>query len=307
MKKTSSSLAATMKVSWSWPITAPKRTAPNAGVSSRNRAACGAARPLEERLAGRPAVDGLGHRAGERRVARALRRSPPRGQARLGLDDATRAKRVLHRGEERLLHEARGAKAHPRLGRMHVDVDLAARQLDTERGGRESVPREERPVGVDQRLHEERVAHRTAVDDDRDRVAVAARELRRDDEAGHRDVALPPIDVQHPRGQVEAPERAEPIAQPARARRGEDGLAVVGDPEMDVRMGAAPMPSRSRSAAASSVGARLEELEPPGRIEEEILRLDGGPRGGVHEQLLDDHAPFAAHEGPRARRVAAGR
>ena len=121
-----------------------------------------------------------------------------------------------------------------------------------------------------------------------------------------RDVPLPSIDVQHPRGQVEAPQRAEPIAQPARARRGEDGLAVVGDPEMDVRMGepdAFEEPERRRQLRRR----RLEELEPPGRIEEEILRLDGGPRGGVHEQLLADHAPFAAHERPRARRVAAGR
>ena len=57
------------------------------------------------------------------------------------------------------------------------------------------------------------------------------------------------------------------------------------------------MPSRSRSVTASSVGAALEELEPRGRIEEEVLGFDGGARGGVHVQLVVDAASLAAHEG----------
>ena len=190
---------------------------------------------------------------------------------------------------------------------MHVDVDLAARQLDAERGDRESVAREQRPVGVDQRLDEERVAHGTAVDDERDRVAVAARELRRRDEAGHGDAALAADRRPACRAARSKPvERAEPIAQPARARRGEDGLAVVGDPQMDVRVrqpDALEEPQRLRPAPSRAV---LRNLSRAGRVEEEVLRLDGGARRGGHEQLLTDHAPFAAHEGPRARRVAAG-
>ena len=109
------------------------------GVSSRNRAACGD-RPLEAggRATRRPRARPSRRRASRRRRAAA---GPPGGEARLGLDDAARAERLLHRGEERLLHEARRAEAHPGLGRMDVDVDLAARQLDAERGDRELVAR----------------------------------------------------------------------------------------------------------------------------------------------------------------------
>src|SRR5262245_382980 len=64
------------------------------------------------------------------------------GQARLRLHHALRAQSILHGAEHRLLEEAWRAEAYPRLGRVHVHVDLGQGQLEGEHGHGELVPRE---------------------------------------------------------------------------------------------------------------------------------------------------------------------
>jgi hypothetical protein len=46
----------------------------------------------------------------------------------------------------------------------------------------------------------------------------------------------PPIDVQHPPGEVEPPECAEPVPETCRARGGEHRLAVVRDAKVNGRV-----------------------------------------------------------------------
>ena len=182
-KNTSSSLAATMKVSWSWPTTAPKSSRPKrcGRLAGRGRADWRRARTVMA-VTGGPL---LAATAGEPAAIRAHARTAPDGRPAWRWTTAAGAKRRLHRDVERLLDESRRAEAHPGLGRVHVDVDLLRRQVDQSTATGNWSRGEQRPVGVEQRLGEERVAHGPAVDDQRDLVAVAARELRRRDEAGH--------------------------------------------------------------------------------------------------------------------------
>jgi hypothetical protein len=68
-------------------MTASRQTAPNAGVSSRNRAGCGAAAVCPVGAADDP--PSIAHRP-----------APLPASPRLGRDDATRGQRLLDRGEE---------------------------------------------------------------------------------------------------------------------------------------------------------------------------------------------------------------
>ena len=93
-------------------------------VSSRNSAACGAARSKEGGPGDPPSTGPAIAPVSARRpcAPRPTRWSGPPGA---GRRDCERSASCTAR-EDRLLHEARRAEAHPRLGRMDVDVDLAA-------------------------------------------------------------------------------------------------------------------------------------------------------------------------------------
>jgi hypothetical protein len=112
---------------------------------------------------------------------------------------------------------------------VHVHVHFVIRQIDVQHRHRELISRQEGPMRIDQRLVEERVPHGPAIDDQRDRVAVATRELRRSNEPGYGHSAHGAANVQHLRREVEAEKRAHTVPERSGAWSVEHRLAVVRD------------------------------------------------------------------------------
>ena len=88
------------------------------------------------------------------------------------------------------------------------------------------------------------------------------------------------LDLEHPARRVEAPERAERSRRLARARRPEDGLAIVRDAEVHVRCASA-MASSRRSAAASSLGAVFRNLSRAGVLKKRSCASTVVPAGAA--------------------------
>ena len=133
----------------------------------------------------------------------------------------------------------------------------------------EAVARQERPVRVENRLAQHRVAHRTTVDDDDDLVTPPARGGRRRGQAADLDPVALARDRQEPLGELVAQERADPVAEPLRGGRVQDRPAVVARAEVhagirECQLGQEPERRRQLGRGA------LQELEPRGRVEEEV-------------------------------------
>src|SRR5207244_272247 len=112
--------------------------------------------------------------------------------------------RLLHGGGNHLSDEARVAEAHPRLRGMDVHVYVGLGERDREHHDREPVAREQRPVRVEHRLGEGGVAHGPPVDEQRQLLASAAREVGRAREATDRDAVLGVVHTQEPVGDLPA-------------------------------------------------------------------------------------------------------
>ena len=109
-------------------------------------------------------------------------------------------------------------------------------------------------------------------------------------------------------GQIEAPERAEALAQAPRARGAvSDGLAVVRDAEVDVRVRQRDALEEPQRAPPAPSAAALRNLSRAGVLKKRSCTSTVVPAGRGHEQLLADHArPRRARASPcrRAARAA---
>ena len=205
-KNTSSSVAATMNVSWSWPTTRAEAARPVGRRRPRGRARpapAGRTRPTGEPAAPPSAASGPRSR-GSAAARAALRHARP-----------ARAAPPAPRGTTISCTSARRPEAHPRLGRVDVDVDLVRGHVDAQHGHREAVARQERPVGLEQRLGQERVS-RTGrpLTIEHDLVAAAAGELGRARPAptrGRRALRGPPPAAARPSSKPQ--QRADAVAQ----------------------------------------------------------------------------------------------
>jgi hypothetical protein len=140
-------------------------------------------------------------RAGNARIARPRRRTPPvprpaaaaRGigkRARRAKRGDRRAssgrrrtrtvprKRLLERVHDQRAHESGIAKAHFGLGRMHVDIDLTRRNRDEQREQRMPVARQVVGIGCAHRAKQKLVAHRPLVDEQILAERIGARQRR---------------------------------------------------------------------------------------------------------------------------------
>ena len=145
----------------------------------------GTGRPAARAAARRPAR-GAPHpgppRAGERVAAgrSAAGRRRPRREAGLAAATTRLERSASCTAAKSASCTRRGARkrTHALVGCTLTSTSRLGSSMQSAASGK-AVAREQRPIRVDQRLHEQRVAHRPAVDDDHDLVAAAARELRR--------------------------------------------------------------------------------------------------------------------------------
>ncbi len=267
--------------------------------------------PAEERLAPVARL-ALAEERGLRRVAprpagrvRRAGRTGPRhersARARLVTRDArdqARGRRV-HLAEGRpdgVEHDAvehpRAAEPHPRLGGMDVDVDLARVQHELEGGQGELVPRQERPVCLQQGLREERVPDHAAVDDEVDVVAMGPGERRR---RGHPGDARPrPLarHVEEPRPEPEAVQGADPLPEAGAGRRVQEHAPVREEANVDPGVGQRQLGHDANDGRLLRGGA-LQELGPRRRVEEQVPHLDGRAGGRVGGTGLLHHPALA--------------
>ena len=92
---------------------------------------------------------------------------------------------VANRIAQEIVHQARLAKAHLRLGRMHVDIDLFGRHFQKQQDDRKRGRRNDVAISLDHRVNDQPVAHQAAVDEEIDRVAVELLQLRLGDKSAH--------------------------------------------------------------------------------------------------------------------------
>ena len=191
---------------------------------------------------------------------------------------------------------------------MDVDVDLARVERELEGGQRELVPRQERPVRLQQGLRQERVADHPPVDDEVNVVAMGTGERRRGDDAGHARPRTFARHVEEPGRQPEAVQRADPLPQAGARGSVQEDAPVREEAEVDPRIGQRQLGHDANDGRLLRGGA-LQELGPRRRVEEQIPDLDGraGCRVGrarlPHDPALsDDEEPPRRGGGPRQER-----
>src|SRR2546422_7362365 len=183
---------------------------------------------------------------------------------------------------------------------------VLGRAVDGQHDQRKAVAGEQRAIGGERGLEQRGIAHRPAVDDDHDVVAAAAREVGRAREPVDAETVLGAVHAQEPLGERPAPDGAGPLAHVLRRRGRQRGAAVVGDAELHLGMREREL--RERAQGGPELGRRrLEELEPRGRVEEEVAHLDARPRLSRHGQPLSDHPALARQPQPLGSAARAAR
>jgi hypothetical protein len=114
------------------------------------------------------------------------------------------------------------------------------------------------------------------------------------------------IDGEEPRGDVVTPQGADSVAEVTRGGRRQNGPRVVGHAQVHVRVRQGQL-SEGAQARGQLGRGRLEELEPCGRVEEQVAHLHArAPVGWDFEALLDRAALAGQAEArgapPRAAR-----
>ena len=191
-------------------------------------------------------------------------------------------------------------EAHPRLRGVDVHVHVALAHGERQQDHREPVARQQRTIRVERRLQQRRVPHRPSVHDHDDLVAVAAGEIGRARQPAHAHAVLRAIHGEEPRGDVVPPHGADAVAEVAGRGRRQNGPRVVGHAQGHVRMRQREL-GEGAQARGQLRRRRLEELEPRGRVEEQVAHLDA--RAGVGrnlEALLDGAALTGQAQAPRA-------
>ena len=187
------------------------------------------------------------------------------------------AQALLDRPDDEAAHEARIAKAHLGLGRVHIDVDLARFAFDEEGDDRVPVGGQEIEVGPAQRARERLVAHGAAVDEDELLARVRTAIGRQADPAQEPHAVAARIDFERIRGEVVPQRLAQPLGAARFARaasRPVEARADVGR-ERKARLGRGhrqPLDDVGYGDRLGPVG--FQELEPRRRRGEEIARLD---------------------------------
>ena len=182
--------------------------------------------------------------------------------------------RRLDRFFHRLVNLARIAKAHLRLGRVHVDVDAFRRDIDEQQVGRLAATVQHVFVGRADGVADELVAHMAAVDVHVLLIGARARRGRRAGVAGDDQAAE--VDAHRPALRHEA--AAEHVAGPGAgvgAGPARDASAVVPEREGDVGPGQG-VAAHGLEAMRQLGRLGLQELAPRRRGEKELAHLDAG-------------------------------
>ena len=189
---------------------------------------------------------------------------------------------------------------------MHVDVDVARRQLEEQRHDGMAVAGEQILIGGPDGAAEQLVADRTPVHEQELHPGVAPIERGQARVAGQRDtVALGPDGdrVLHEVPANDLPQSVEAGGEQIllAGRRANNLAGAVADRERDPGMG-------QRQALDGIHGVaelrpfRLEKLEPRGRRVEQVPHLDPGPRRMRGRRHVTDRAALDAQR-PGRRRV----
>ena len=120
--------------------------------------------------------------------------------------------------DQQAAHEARIAKPHLGLGRMHVDVDLARIEIDEDREQRMTAARHQVAVGRAHRAEQQPVAHGPAVDEQKLQAAVGPVQGRQAGEAGDARAVARAVELQRIVQKFPPHDAAEPL-QASRASR----------------------------------------------------------------------------------------
>ena len=202
------------------------------------------------------------------------------------------AQALLDRADDEAAHEARIAKAHLGLGRVHVDVDLARFAFDEEGDDRVPVGGQEIEVGPAQRAGERLVAHGAAVDEDELLARVRTAIGRQADPAQELDAVAARIEFERICGEVVAQRLAQPLGAARFARAASRPVKARADVarEREARLGRGhrqPLDDVGYGYRLGPVG--FQELEPRRRRGEEIARLDPRARrcGAGLDRALD--------------------
>ena len=171
------------------------------------------------------------------------------------------------------------AKAHFRLGRMNVDVDLARVERDEQHHQRVTIARQIVGVSPAHRADEKLVAHRPAVDEQILAERIGARERRQRGKAFDDDAVALGANLHGVGAKVGAKHIAEPRQPSGRAgqRRGKAHrrALLAGERESDVR--AAHREPPHHLAHRFGFGAvEFEEFEPRRGGIEQVAHFDAG-------------------------------
>ena len=203
--------------------------------------------------------------------------------------------------------QLRVTKAHLGLGRMDIDIDLAARDVEEQRDHRMTIAREQVGIGTTQRADEQPVLHRATVDEQILMVGDAAIVGRQADHPADMDVAAVEIDPDAVRGQIALGQRGDAAQLILPALHIERAAPVVLDDETDI--GPRHREPLHHVEASRIFAARAaQEFAAGGNAREQIFNDDAGAvrqRGrafGDHDAIVDDAPPAVAARDPAFER-----
>jgi hypothetical protein len=170
------------------------------------------------------------------------------------------------------------AEADLALGRVDVHVHVARRHLQQQDGGRVAARLGQAAVRLPQRVLDEAVADRPAVQVDVLVLGGRPRELGQADDAAQLQLGVAHVQRQALLVEFVGPRRQQPLLGAGGRRQVERRAAVVQQLEPDPRVGQGQPQHHLRDVP--ELGRRpLDELAPGGGVEEEVSDLDG--RAGV--------------------------
>ena len=173
------------------------------------------------------------------------------------------AERAADRRLHRALHDPAVVKAHLGLRRVHVHVDIAAREHDLQQQRRAHAGGNHRAICELRGANDSRIAHRATLDGEEGASPGTAGIGRTLGQPADVDGAAHVVHVDEARRVAGTPERRHPFAQRCRRRQRDGGLAVVAGGEPDV---APREPARIERAV---VGGRADAIDAPGVEPEE--------------------------------------
>ena len=196
--------------------------------------------------------------------------------------------RFLQRTHDQPAHQSAVAETHLGLGRMHVDVDLAALESHEQRQQRMAVARQIVGIGRAHRADQNLVTHRPAVNEQILAERVGARQRRQSGEAFQPHAFALRIDGDGIGAEVGAQHIAEPRQFVGGGAPGDRRTLLTGEREGDVRPAHRQSPhDLAHGFGFAAVG--LQELQPRRRGVKQIAHLDRGAvaeRGGLGLALL---------------------